>query len=53
VSFAVGKIVFSRLDGFLSALDAQTGKLVWKIWTVPDPGESGNDTWKGDSWQSS
>jgi alcohol dehydrogenase (cytochrome c) len=102
VSFASGKILFSQLDGFLSALDAQTGKLVWKskvvdykdgetntspplivknmaiigfsggeygargaiqaydiatgkqlwkTWTIPGPGEPGNDTWKGDSWQ--
>jgi alcohol dehydrogenase (cytochrome c) len=102
VSFADGKILFSQLDGFLTALDAQTGKLVWKskvvdykngetntspplivknmaiigfsggeygargaiqafdiasgkqLWktyTIPGPGEPGNDTWKGDSWQ--
>ena len=102
VSFASGKILFSQLDGFLSALDAQTGKEIWKskivdykdgetntspplivkdkaiigfsggeygargaiqafdiatgkqLWktyTIPGPGEPGNDTWKGDSWQ--
>jgi alcohol dehydrogenase (cytochrome c) len=102
VSFAAGKILFSQLDGYLSALDAQTGKLawkskvvdykdgetntspplivknmalvgfsggeygargaiqaydiasgkeLWKTWTIPGPGEPGNDTWKGDSWQ--
>ena len=102
VSFADGKILFSQLDGFLTALDAQTGKPVWKakvvdykdgktntspplivknmaiigfsggeygvrgsiqafdigsgkeLWrtyTIPGPGEPGNDTWKGDSWQ--
>lgn len=102
VSFADGKILFSQLDGFLTALDAQTGKLVWKakvvdykdgktntspplivknmaivgfsggeygvrgsiqafdiatgkeLWrtyTIPGPGQPGNDTWKGDSWQ--
>jgi alcohol dehydrogenase (cytochrome c) len=102
VSFADGKILFSQLDGYLVALDAETGKLVWKAkvvdykegetntspplivknmaiigfsggeygargalqafdlkdgkqlwktWTIPGPGEPGNDTWKGDSWQ--
>jgi len=102
VSFADGKILFSQLDGYLTALDAQTGKPVWKskvvdykdgetntspplivknmamigfsggeygargaiqaydvatgkqlwkTWTIPGPGERGNDTWKGDSWQ--
>jgi PQQ-dependent dehydrogenase (methanol/ethanol family) len=102
VSFADGKILFSQLDGQLVALDAGTGRLVWKskvvdykdgetntspplivrnmaivgfsggeygargalqafdiatgkqlwkTWTIPGPGEPGNDTWKGDSWQ--
>ncbi len=37
--------------GSLQAYDAQTGKQVWKTWTVPGPGEPGNDTWKGDSWE--
>jgi len=37
--------------GYLSAYDAETGKQVWKTWTVPGPGEAGNDSWKGDSWQ--
>ena len=27
------------------------GKEVWRFWTVPGPGEPGNDTWKGDSWK--
>ena len=30
VSFADGKILFSQLDGFLTALDAKAGKQVWK-----------------------
>ena len=37
--------------GYLSALDQDTGKEVWRFWTVPGPGEPGNDTWKGDSWK--
>jgi ABC-type amino acid transport substrate-binding protein len=37
--------------GSLQAYDINTGKQVWKTWTVPGPGEAGNDTWKGDSWQ--
>jgi alcohol dehydrogenase (cytochrome c) len=37
--------------GSLQAYDVNTGKLVWKTWTVPGPGEPGNETWKGDSWQ--
>ncbi len=37
--------------GSLQAYDINTGKQVWKTWTVPGPGEPGNETWKGDSWQ--
>jgi PQQ-dependent dehydrogenase (methanol/ethanol family) len=37
--------------GFISAFDQDSGREVWKLWTVPGPGEPGNDTWKGDSWK--
>ena len=37
--------------GYISALDQNTGKEVWRLYTVPGPGEAGNDTWKGDSWK--
>jgi alcohol dehydrogenase (cytochrome c) len=37
--------------GFLDAYDAETGRRVWRWYAVPGPGEFGNDTWKGDSWQ--
>ncbi len=37
--------------GSLQAYEESTGKLVWKTWTAPGPGEAGNDTWKGDSWK--
>ena len=37
--------------GSLQAYDINTGKEIWKTWTVPGPGEAGNDSWKGDSWQ--
>lgn len=36
--------------GFLDAYDAATGRRAWRFWTVPGPGEKGNDTWEGDSW---
>ena len=39
------------IKGFLDAYDAKTGKRLWRFDTVPGPGEFGNDTWKGDSWQ--
>ena len=37
--------------GYISALDQDTGKEVWRLWTIPGPGEPGNDSWKGDSWK--
>ena len=37
--------------GFLDAYDIATGRRAWRWFSVPAPGEFGNDTWKGDSWQ--
>jgi alcohol dehydrogenase (cytochrome c) len=31
--------------GFLAAFDAQTGKLAWRFWTIPGPGEPGSSSW--------
>ncbi|HZP88472.1 MAG TPA: PQQ-dependent dehydrogenase, methanol/ethanol family [Burkholderiales bacterium] len=39
------------IRGFVQAFDQETGKSVWKTYTIPGPGEPGNDTWKGDSWK--
>ncbi|MFQ5929078.1 MAG: pyrroloquinoline quinone-dependent dehydrogenase [Acidobacteriota bacterium] len=39
------------IRGFLDAYDANSGKRVWRFYTVPGPGEPGNDTWEGDSWK--
>ncbi|MEP6915804.1 MAG: c-type cytochrome, partial [Acidobacteriota bacterium] len=36
--------------GFLDAYDV-TGKRLWRFYTIPAPGEPGNDSWKGDSWK--
>jgi quinoprotein glucose dehydrogenase len=33
------------------AWDAHTGKLIWQFHSVPRPGESGSETWKGDDWK--
>jgi glucose dehydrogenase len=35
--------------GSLQAFDLDTGKQVWKTYTVPAPGEPGSETWKGDT----
>ena len=39
------------IRGFLDAYDAKTGKRLWRFYTVPGPGQSGNETWEGDSWK--
>ena len=39
------------MRGFIAAYDAESGKQVWKTYTVPGPGEPGHDTWEGDTWQ--
>ena len=39
------------IRGFIDAYDAETGKRVWRFYTIPSEGEKGNDTWKGDSWK--
>ncbi|MFQ5791515.1 MAG: pyrroloquinoline quinone-dependent dehydrogenase [Acidobacteriota bacterium] len=39
------------IRGFLDAYDAETGDRRWRFYTVPAPGEPGNETWEGDSWK--
>jgi alcohol dehydrogenase (cytochrome c) len=39
------------IRGFVAAFDAETGKPLWKTHTIPAPGESGSETWPGDSWK--
>ena len=39
------------IRGFVDAYDAETGKRVWRFWTVPVAGEPGVETWGGDSWK--
>jgi quinohemoprotein ethanol dehydrogenase len=33
------------IRGRLTALDATTGKILWKSFTIPGPGEKGHNTW--------
>ena len=37
--------------GFLDGYDLTTGRRAWRWYSVPGPGEFGNDTWAGDSWK--
>jgi alcohol dehydrogenase (cytochrome c) len=41
------------LRDWIAALDAASGKLLWRKFTIPEPGELGSETWKGNSnaWQ--
>ena len=40
----------SGVRGFVAAYDAETGKLKWRFWTIPAPGEFGSSSWPGDSY---
>jgi alcohol dehydrogenase (cytochrome c) len=37
------------IRGFLEGYDVATGKHLWRLYTVPAPGEKGIETWGGDS----
>jgi alcohol dehydrogenase (cytochrome c) len=34
-------------NGFVAALDQETGREVWRFDTVPKPGQPGSETWRG------
>jgi alcohol dehydrogenase (cytochrome c) len=55
---ADGKVVVGAsggelgVRGFLAAYDVNTGKELWRTFTVPAPGEPGSETWPtGDQWK--
>ncbi len=39
------------IRGFIAAFNVDTGREVWRFHTIPEPGEPGHETWKGDSWK--
>ncbi len=39
------------IRGFVAAFDAMSGEPAWKTYTIPGPGEPGNETWPGDTWK--
>ena len=39
------------IRGFVAAFDPETGEEVWRTHMIPGPGEPGNETWPGDTWQ--
>jgi alcohol dehydrogenase (cytochrome c) len=40
----------SGVRGFVASYDAASGKLNWRLWTIPGPGEFGASSWPGDSY---
>src|SRR6202165_3349476 len=53
------KIIIGAANGdqgvrdWIGGLDAATGKILWRQFTIPAPGEPGSETWKGNTnaWQ--
>jgi alcohol dehydrogenase (cytochrome c) len=39
------------IRGFIDGYDANTGERKWRFYTIPGPGEPGNETWEGESWK--
>jgi alcohol dehydrogenase (cytochrome c) len=39
------------IRGFVAAYDAESGKEVWRFWTIPGPGEFGSSSWRGESYK--
>ncbi len=37
--------------GYIDAYHSETGERAWRFYTVPDKGESGAETWSGDSYK--
>jgi alcohol dehydrogenase (cytochrome c) len=36
--------------GFVAAYDAISGKMAWRFWTIPGPGEFGSSSWPGKAY---
>jgi alcohol dehydrogenase (cytochrome c) len=39
------------IRGFVTAFSASDGTQLWKTYTIPAPGEPGNETWGNNSWE--
>lgn len=39
------------IRGYIEAFDVEAGDSVWRTYTIPGPGEPGNETWEGDQWE--
>jgi glucose dehydrogenase len=47
----VGEIQVPGQPGDTRAYDARTGAKAWVFHSVPQPGETGHDSWDGDGWK--
>ena len=39
------------IRGYVAAFDTKTGNEKWRFHVIPEPGEPGNETWGGKSWE--
>lgn len=39
------------IRGHITALNADTGEVAWKTYTIPAPGEPGSNSWRGEDWK--
>jgi alcohol dehydrogenase (cytochrome c) len=37
--------------GYVAAYDADSGKELWRTYTVPEPSQPGGNTWQGEAWK--
>jgi alcohol dehydrogenase (cytochrome c) len=37
--------------GYIKSYNAKSGELEWTSYTIPGPGEAGNESWPGDTWK--
>jgi alcohol dehydrogenase (cytochrome c) len=55
--FINGKVIIGasggefQRRGHVRAYDSETGRPLWEFFTIPGPGDFGNDTWAGESWR--
>jgi glucose dehydrogenase len=47
----VGEIQVPNAPGNTRAYDARTGKRIWEFHSVPQPGETGHESWQDDGWK--
>jgi len=39
------------IRGYVLAIDPNTGKELWRFYTIPEPGKPGSETWSGEAWK--